>query len=187
MLRSCNRLGCFVETESGKNNHRKQLRTALRDCRLKNATVIIARLDRLSRDAGFLMTLQNARTDFVALDARYADKAMIGVMAIMAQKERESISARTSAALQAAKARGVTLGTPRNLTTEAQDKGRLIGRAKCTASANTRTLEIFEVMALSQPSGLRRMITNRQLATREDHTQPSRWHFPGKSRRLWSA
>jgi DNA invertase Pin-like site-specific DNA recombinase len=71
---------------------------------------VIAKLDRLSRDAHFLLGLQKAEVEFVCVDMPEANKLTIGLLAIVAQHEREQISARTKAALAAAKARGVSLG-----------------------------------------------------------------------------
>jgi DNA invertase Pin-like site-specific DNA recombinase len=106
----------FTEVESGKVNARPQLEAALLRCRATRATLLVAKLDRLSRDAGFLMTLRNGDVKFQALDLPEANTLTLGVMAAMAQHEREVISARTVAALAARKARGLALGTPRDLS-----------------------------------------------------------------------
>ena len=100
----------YVEVESGANDERPELAKALALCRVHNATLVIAKLDRLSRDAHFLLGLQKAGVKFVAADMPEANEMIVGIMAVVAQVERRMISARTKAALQAAKARGVTLG-----------------------------------------------------------------------------
>ncbi|GJE81066.1 recombinase family protein [Methylorubrum thiocyanatum] len=102
----------LVEVESGKRADRPKLTEALRLCRLHNATLVIAKLDRLSRDAHFLLGLQRARVRFVAADMPEANEMVVGIMAVVAQAERKMISARTKAALAAAKERGVKLGGP---------------------------------------------------------------------------
>ena len=103
-------LGEFVEVESGGNNDRAQLAAAFQACRLFGAKLLIAKLDRLSRDASFLMGLDKAGIQFVAADMPEANEMVVGIMAVMAQAERKMIGARTTAALAAAKARGTKLG-----------------------------------------------------------------------------
>jgi DNA invertase Pin-like site-specific DNA recombinase len=111
----------FVEVESGKKAERPQLEKAFQLCRLTGAKLVIAKLDRLSRDAHFLLGLEKAGVDFVAADMPQANKLTIGIMAVMAQHEREMISERTKAALAAAKRRGVVLGGFRGRTFTAKD------------------------------------------------------------------
>lgn len=100
----------FTDVESGKRADRPQLQRALDLCRLTGAVLIIAKLDRLSRDAHFLLGLEKSGLEFVAADMPNANRLTVRLMAVIAQEEREMISARTKAALAAAKARGVRLG-----------------------------------------------------------------------------
>lgn len=100
----------FTEIETGKNDDRPQLARALATCRLTGAVLVIAKLDRLSRDAHFLLGLEKAGVEFVAADMPNANRLTVRLMAVIAQEEREMISARTKAALAAAKARGTKLG-----------------------------------------------------------------------------
>lgn len=101
----------FTEIESGKNDSRIQLAAAIELCRTSGASLLIAKLDRLSRDAAFLMTIRKSGVDIVAADMPNASTLEFGIKAIFAQHEREEISKRTKVALAAAKARGVKLGT----------------------------------------------------------------------------
>jgi DNA invertase Pin-like site-specific DNA recombinase len=103
-------LGEFVEVESGKKSNRPQLAAALADCKKHKATLIIAKLDRLSRDASFLMALRDSGQEIRAVDMPNAGTLEFGMRAVFAQHEREETSRRTKAALAAAKARGVVLG-----------------------------------------------------------------------------
>jgi len=102
----------FTEIESGKVDQRPQLALALEQCRKHNAAILIAKIDRLSRDAAFLLALRKAGVDIVAADMPHAGTLEFGIRAVVAQHEREEIARRTKAALAAAKARGVRLGSP---------------------------------------------------------------------------
>jgi len=104
-------LGEFVEVETGKNSDRPVLAEALAACRSQKATLAIAKLDRLSRSVSFIAGLMDAKTPFVAVDMPFATPLVLHVMAAFAEHERIQIAARTKAALAAAKARGVKLGT----------------------------------------------------------------------------
>ncbi len=102
----------FQEIESGKKNDRPQIAAALATCRLRRATLVIAKLDRLARNVFFISSLMESGVDFVACDNPHATRLTIHILAAVAEHEREMISARTIAALAAAKARGVRLGNP---------------------------------------------------------------------------
>src|SRR6266478_2529799 len=104
----------FSEVESGRktDDERPQLAAALVYAKKNKATVIIAKLDRLARNAEFLLRLQNSGVDFVCCDCPNADRFTVGILALVAQGERELISERTRLGLAAAKSKGVKLGTP---------------------------------------------------------------------------
>jgi DNA invertase Pin-like site-specific DNA recombinase len=102
----------FTEIESGKLNNRPELDKALHHAKVTGATLVIAKLDRLSRNANFLLTLMDSGVSFIAADMQGANNFTIGVMALVAQQEREAIATRTKDALRAAKERGTKLGNP---------------------------------------------------------------------------
>jgi DNA invertase Pin-like site-specific DNA recombinase len=101
----------FTEIESGADNERPQLLAAIAMCRSMGATLLIAKIDRLSRDAGFLLTLRSSGLEILAADMPQVSTLEFGMRAVFSQHEREQISIRTRAALAAAKARGTQLGT----------------------------------------------------------------------------
>jgi DNA invertase Pin-like site-specific DNA recombinase len=103
-------LGEFTEVESGKVSERPQLAAALNLCKLTGSTLVIAKLDRLSRNVAFLANLMEGAVDFVACDNPHATRFTLHILAAVAEHEAVMISQRTRAALQAARERGVKLG-----------------------------------------------------------------------------
>jgi DNA invertase Pin-like site-specific DNA recombinase len=99
-----------VEVESGRRNDRPELAQAMAACRKRKAKLVIAKLDRLSRNVAFIAALMDGNIEFVAVDNPHAARLTLHILAAVAEHEREMIGARTKAALQAAKARGVRLG-----------------------------------------------------------------------------
>ena len=100
----------YVEIESGKRSDRTELAKALGHANATGATLVIAKLDRLSRNVAFISNLMESGVEFVAADMPMANRLTVHVLAAVAEHEREMISQRTTAALAAAKARGVKLG-----------------------------------------------------------------------------
>ena len=104
----------FTEIESGKRtDNRPQLAAALDTCRKRRATLVIAKLDRLSRNVAFIATLLDSNVRFKCADMPEADRTFLQMVAVFAEWERGRISQRTREALAAAKARGVKLGGPK--------------------------------------------------------------------------
>jgi DNA invertase Pin-like site-specific DNA recombinase len=104
----------FTEVESGKRADRPELARAMNACRLTGATLVIAKLDRLSRNVAFLANLMEAKVDFVCCDNPHATKFTIHILAAVAEHEREMISKRTQAALaQSTKKLGGYRGGPK--------------------------------------------------------------------------
>jgi len=102
--------GEFIEVESGKRNSRPVLQEALEACKRDHAILLIAKLDRLGRNVAFISKLMESKVDFRAVDNPYAGKLIVHIMAAFAEYERDQISERTTAALRAAKRKGVELG-----------------------------------------------------------------------------
>lgn len=167
----------YVEIESGSSNERPKLAEAFKACKLYGARLLIAKLDRLSRDAAFLMGLERAGIQFVAADMPEANEMTVGIMAVVAQGERKMISKRTKEALSAARARGTKLGGWR---TDA--KGMALSKAptaehtaasiaKRKARAADRAASIAPIIAELRESGvtslegIARSLTARQIPT----------------------
>jgi DNA invertase Pin-like site-specific DNA recombinase len=137
----------FTEIESGKNDDRPQLQAAIAMCKATGAALLIAKIDRLSRQAAFLLTLRDSGVQIVAADMPHAGTLEFGIRAVVAQHEREEISRRTKAALQAAKARGVKLGSPNPAA------GSAAGIASIQASADQFAQRILPIIAEIERSG----------------------------------
>ena len=112
----------YQEKESGKCNQRKELLNAISECKQKNATLVISKLDRLSRNIAFIFTLKDSGVNFLALDVPNFNTLTLGIFASLAQSERELISQRTKDALRAKKMQGVVLGAPNAHFTSEQIK-----------------------------------------------------------------
>jgi len=93
----------YTEVESGRKNNRKQLSKALQECRDTGATLVIAKLDRLSRNAPFTIMLRDSSVDFLCADMPEANSLTIGILALIAQDEADKISRRVKDALSVIK------------------------------------------------------------------------------------
>ena len=137
----------FIETESGKRDDRPELQKALASCRIHRATLLIAKLDRLSRDAAFLLGLQKAGVKFTAVDMPQADNFTVGILAVLAEKERELIASRTREALAAAKRRGVRLGGNRGNLPSVAHIGALASARLRSRKAEERAQDLKPVLS----------------------------------------
>lgn len=102
----------FTEVESGRKSRRPELEAAVAYCKKHKATLVVAKLDRLYRNAYFVAKLMHERIPFVCCDNPHANKMTIHILAAVAENEADLISTRTKAALGVIKARGGVLGSP---------------------------------------------------------------------------
>ncbi len=123
-----------IETGTRKGNQRPELKKAIAHAKRERATLVIAKLDRLARNVNFVTSLMESGVEFVCVDNPTANKLTVQILACVAEAEAEAISKRTKEALAAAKARGVVLGTPENLTADAQKKGAAAREAKAIST-----------------------------------------------------
>jgi len=141
----------FVETESGKKTDRPKLAEALELCRKTKSTLIVAKLDRLSRNVAFTSKLLESDVEIKFCDFPEANRLVLHIIASIAEYEAGLISTRTKQALKAKKARGVSLGKPENLVNnlgKAITKSNLTNRQKALDNDNNRrAIAMLKVMA----------------------------------------
>jgi len=145
----------FTEIESGKRNDRPELSAALHRAKVTGAVLVVAKLDRLSRNIAFLTALQESGTGFVAADMPEANELTVHIMAAVAQAERKAISKRTREALAAAKARGTRLGNPNGaaaLLRAAKGNGAAIRAVRANAAG--RAADYAPIIADIRAAGL---------------------------------
>ena len=172
-------IGRFTEVESGRKADRPELAKALTLAKLTGATLVIAKLDRLSRNAAFLLTLPDSGVRFLAVDMPEANDLTVGIMALVAQQEREAISRRTREALAAARARGVRLGNPNGAAAlRRAGKGGEALRAAVGRNADAFAEELAPVIASVRAEGVMSLraiatvLNDRGMLTRRG----KRWH-----------
>ena len=147
-------IGRFTEVESGRKADRPELAKALHLAKVTGATLVIAKLDRLSRNAAFLLTLRDSGVRFVAVDLPEANDLTVGIMALVAQAEREAISRRTIEALAVARARGIRLGNPNGAAAlRRAGKGGAALRAAVALNADRHAQDLAQVIADIRAAG----------------------------------
>lgn len=169
----------FTEVESGKSNDRPELEAALDHARLTGSKLVVAKLDRLSRDAAFTLQLRNSGVDFTCADNPDVNRLTIGLLAVINEDERERISERTKAALAAAKARGTRLGNP-NGAEALRKAGRgnaasvavIQGNAEGFAESLRGTVEAIRRSGAESHSAIARELNERHIRTARD----GKWH-----------
>jgi DNA invertase Pin-like site-specific DNA recombinase len=143
-----------VEIESGGRNDRPQLAAALAHAKITGARLVIARLDRLSRNLAFIATLQESGAKFVAADMPEANETMIQFIAVIAQYERKRISQNTKAALAAARERGVKLGNPNRARALQGRSGSTKGVARLKAKADEHAANVLPEIEAIRAAGI---------------------------------
>jgi len=141
----------FVETESGRNCDRPQLAAAMDLCRRHGARLLIAKLDRLARSVRFIATMMESDVKFTAIDMPDADPFRLHIEAAIAEEEARKISARTKAALAAAKARGVRLGGYRGVPPSPEAGAK--GNAVRSAAARTQAMSLMPTISALRAIG----------------------------------
>lgn len=184
-LRADDRLRAnFTEVESGKIDTRPQLAAAMDACRRTGAVLLIAKLDRLSRDVAFIAGLMKSDVRFVAADMPDADRFRLHLEAAISEEERRRISSRTKAALGAAKARGVKLGGYRGHVPSDDDRARGHKRqrelAAQRAAAVLAAIREFNAAGITSVIGLAKALTDAAIPTARGAT---RWQ-PNQVKRV---
>lgn len=144
----------LTEVESGKRADRPQLAAALHRAKVTGATLVVAKLDRLSRSVAFLSALQDSGAKFVAADMPEANELTVHIMAAVAEAERKAISTRTRDALRAAKAAGRRLGNPNGAEAlRRAGKGNAAAVERVKAGADEHARDLAPIIADIQASG----------------------------------
>ena len=140
----------YVEVESGRINERTVLTKALAHARRIGATLLVAKLDRLSRSVRFIATVLEAGVEFRACDVPDASRLLLHILSAVAEAEAAAISARTRAALGAARQRGTLLGASnpacRNLSADAALRGRARGQEANRTKAIAEYADVLPII-----------------------------------------
>jgi DNA invertase Pin-like site-specific DNA recombinase len=142
----CKVLAELTEVESGRNDGRPGLAEALWFCRVYDAKLVIARLDRLARSTAMIADLMRSGVDFVAADMPLANRFTIHILAAVAEYEARLISERTKAAFAAAKLRGRKFGNPDSATHRFSDAARKAAVRAVREQAKARALDYLPLL-----------------------------------------
>lgn len=150
-LKGVEPIASFVEVESGRHNDRPKLQEALKMCRKEKATLIVAKLDRLSRNVAFTSRLLESDVEIKFCDFPEANRLVLHIISSIAEYEANLIRTRTRQALEAKRARGEPLGKPENFINN-QDKAVANSRKTIKAKAdsnpnNKRAIAMLRVLA----------------------------------------
>jgi DNA invertase Pin-like site-specific DNA recombinase len=161
----------FVEVESGKRSDRPELAKAMAAAKKGKATLLIAKLDRLARNVAFVANLMETGVDFVACDQPFANRLTVHILSAVAEDEARRISERTKAALAAAKARGVKLGSPRARQTISSARAARSAYAR-KANAGTRAvIADIQSSGVTTLTGIARALAARGIKTPRGNTE----------------
>ena len=170
----------FTEVESGRNPNRPELLKAPHLAKVTGATLVIAKLDRLSRSAAFLLTLRDSGVRFSVVDLPEANDLTVGIMALVAQQqEREATSRRTKEALAVARSRSVRLGNPQGAAAlRRAGRGAAALRAAIARNADRHALDLAPVVEDIRAGGATSLrATADELNARGMRTRRGgRWH-----------
>jgi len=171
-------IGAFVEIESGKDSDRPELAKAIALAKRTRATLLVSKLDRLSRKVSFIATLMDdKRLCFRVASMPHADKFQLHIYAALAEQEREFISLRTKAALAEAKARGVKLGGLRDATMKRNEV------VKANANERASKLEAI-VLPLRKANANLRDIAEALNEAKVETPRGGHWHATSVARLL---
>ncbi len=143
----------FTEIETGTNKReRVEIHRAIELAKIEGAILVIAKLDRLSRNVNFVSSLMDAGIEFVAVDMPSANHFTIHIFSALAEQEAKLISSRTRLALAELKKKGIALGNPKNLNDEARAKGTL--KVKENAINNDRNRQAQSIIVNCKEKGM---------------------------------
>lgn len=172
----------LTEVESGKTADRPQLMAALHRAKVTGSTLVVAKLDRLSRSVAFLSALQDSGAKFIAADIPTATELTVHIYASLAQAERRAIGQRTKEALAAAKAAGRKLGNPNGAAAlRRAGKGNTAAIAEVMAGADSYARDLAPVVADIRAAGAETLgaiaaeLNARHIQTRRG----GKWHASG--------